>query len=67
MEPSSPLRRLADTLLEEGLTAFVESRRADGMSWRLIARDLREQTDCSVDVTEQTLRTWFAEQTATAS
>lgn len=60
MQPDSALRRLADTLLEGGLDDFVESRRRDGKSWRLICRDLREATNGEIDITEVTLRGWHA-------
>jgi hypothetical protein len=31
-----------------------------GRSWRLIARDLHEDTGGQIDVTAETLRSWFA-------
>lgn len=55
----SVTQRLADTLLEGQLEQFVRSRRAQGRSWRLISRDLYEATQ--VDVSYETLRTWFPE------
>lgn len=58
---SSPNFRLADHLLEEGIAAFVGDRRAAGRSWRLITRDVYEATDHQVDVTYETLRSWFPE------
>ena len=59
----TPSHRLADALLgDDGpLETFVRARRADGKSWRLIARDLFDATEGGVDVTVQTLCTWFAE------
>lgn len=59
--PATPTHRLADHLLGDRgpLEDFVRSRRADGRSWRLIARDLYEATDRGVDLTYQTLWTWF--------
>lgn len=52
-------QRLADALLgDEGpLERFVRSRRAEGVSWRMIARELYERTD--VDVVHETLRLWY--------
>lgn len=52
-------RQLADLLLggDGTLETFVRSRRADGRAWRLVARDLYEQTD--LDLTYETLRGWF--------
>ncbi len=57
----TPNHRLADLLLasEGPLEAFVRSRREQGRAWRLIARDLYEQTDRQVDLTYETLRSWF--------
>lgn len=51
--------RLADQLLGERgpLSSFVTLRRAQGRSWRLIARDLHTETQ--IDVTFETLRSWF--------
>lgn len=50
-------RRLVDELLDGDLDAYVEKRRRSGRSWRLIARDLRD--DIGVDVTDRTLLTWY--------
>lgn len=63
------MARLADHLLgeEQGLEHFVRSRRDAGRSWRLIARDLHEATDGEVDVTFETLRSWFPDRQAVAS
>lgn len=60
---------LADHLLgDDGpLERFVAERRAAGRSWRLIARDLVEATDSAVDVTFETLRSWFPESAEVAS
>ena len=52
-------RKLADVLLGGELENFVRSRRADARAWRLIERDLYEATSGQVDVTFETLRTWF--------
>ena len=59
MGTESPTRRLADHLLDGKLDEYVRSRRAEGMAWRLIARDL--WADIGVDVTYETLRSWFPE------
>jgi hypothetical protein len=56
---ATPTQRLADLLLPTTLGDFVATRRAGGRSWRLIARDLHEQTNGQVDVTAETLRGWF--------
>ena len=57
---ATPTQRLADLLLPTTLGDFIATRRAAGRSWRLIARDLHEQTDGQVDVTAETLRSWFS-------
>lgn len=53
--------QLADQLLgSQGATErFVVERRSQGRAWRLIARDLYEATGKAVDVTYETLRSWF--------
>lgn len=56
---TTPTHRLADVLLPTTLAEFVAEKRADGRSWRLIARDLHEDTNGQVDVTAETLRGWF--------
>lgn len=62
--PSTSTKLLADLLLEQGqgrdLAAFVRERRPE-KSWRIIARELYEATDRKVDVTSQTLRSWFGD------
>lgn len=58
MPEPSPLFRLADTLLQGQLSVFIAERRAVGMSWRLLSRDLYEVTNHQVDVTHETLRVW---------
>lgn len=66
---ATPTERLADVLLGEAgpLDRFVRRRREAGRSWRLVARDLYEATNGEVDVTYQTLRTWFPDDVDGAS
>jgi predicted HAD superfamily phosphohydrolase YqeG len=52
-------RRLADTLLDSGLSAYVSSRRKAQKSWRQISLDIRE--DVNLDIHPETLRLWFVE------
>lgn len=59
----TPTQRLADLLLPTSLADFVQTRRAGGRSWRLIARDLHEDTDGQIDVTAETLRGWYSSAT----
>jgi hypothetical protein len=57
METQTTTQRLADVLLDGKLSEFVFERRAKHRSWRLIARDLYEQT--GIDLTYETLRRWY--------
>ena len=54
-------RQWAEMVLGEDLEAFVRSRREQQprRPWRLIQRDLYEATDGRVDITFETLRSWF--------
>lgn len=65
----TPTRRLAEMLLDGKLEEFVRSRRGSKppRPWRLIERDLYEATDGQVDVTYETLRSWFPDEPAVAS
>ena len=58
---STPTAQLADLILGDAgpLEDFVRSRRAEGRAWRLIARDLYEVTGQRIDVTYETLRSWY--------
>jgi len=53
-------QRLADILLDQPVESYVAAKRAEGRSWRLIARDIYVATDSQIDVTTQTLRQWMA-------
>lgn len=59
--------RLADLILGEPLEDFVRTRRSEGRSWRLIERDLYDASDRQVDVSYETLRSWFPEDRAAAA
>ncbi len=52
-------RRYADLLLQGQLETFVRERRAQDRAWRLISRDLWETTGGELDITYETLRSWF--------
>lgn len=58
---TTPNRRLADVLLGDAgpLDEFVRTRRTRGLSWRVIARELYDNTGHEIDVTHETLRQWF--------
>lgn len=47
------------------LDQYVSDRRANGRSWRLIASDIYDAT--GMDVTYESLRSWFPEQTEVVS
>lgn len=67
MATQTATRRLAEVVLGESLEEYVRSRRSAGRAWRLIARDLWEATDGEIDVTYETLRTWFPDTARSAS
>ena len=58
------LHTAADRLLGDAgpLEDLVADRRNQGVSWRKIAAELRDLT--GIDVTCETLRSWFPEQVA---
>lgn len=58
----SPTYRLADLLLDGNLAGYVHEARSAGKSWRRIAIDLRDLTKTQVDVTHETLRSWFPDE-----
>jgi hypothetical protein len=58
-------RRYADLLLGGELEVFVRSRRAENRAWRLISRDLWESTGGKLDITYETLRSWFPDDAST--
>ena len=61
---ASPTYRLADALVPGGIAAYVKTKRDAGRSWRLISRDLWQDTDGQLDITFETLRSWFTEAAA---
>lgn len=67
MPEPTPTQRLADLLLGVPLGEFVATRRSAKRSWRLIALDLRDETDGEIDVTPQTLQNWYGSETAGAA
>lgn len=58
MPTQTPTQRLASILLGRPLSGWIEERRNEGRSWRLIARDLFDATNGQIDVTHETLRAW---------
>lgn len=65
MPTPTPTQIAANHVLDGKLDEFVGERRAAGRSWRLIARDLLDAT--GIDVTHETLRSWFRQSEAVAS
>lgn len=61
----TPTQALARTMVDD-LDEFVISRRRDGRSWRLIARDLYDATDGRIDVTLETVRSWYGDREVAA-
>jgi hypothetical protein len=49
---------LATELLGVPVLEWIDERRSQGRSWRLVARDLLAATDGKVDVTPETVRLW---------
>lgn len=58
---ASPVYTLTKHLLGEEPRAWIERKRTQGRSWRMLARDLWNETDHEVDVTTQTLINWMRE------
>lgn len=65
MARRTPTYRLIDHLLDGTFDTFVKTRRADGRSWRLIARDIYDAT--GVDVTLESVRGWFLDENGEAA
>lgn len=56
---ASPVFTLTKHLLGQDPREWIASKREQGRSWRLVARDLWNATDHEVDVTTQTLQNWM--------
>lgn len=57
----TPLQTLLDIKVG-GLDEYVDTRRTEGKSWRVISNDLRDDT--GIDITYETLRGWFIDEKA---
>jgi hypothetical protein len=55
----TPTYHLANVLLNGQFAEWVSERRKAGRSWRRIAIELYEVSDQRIDITHETLRTWF--------
>jgi hypothetical protein len=65
MPEMTATQRLADHMLGGKLAEYVTTRRAKGDSWRRISLDLRD--DIGLDVTYETLRSWYPEPEPTSA
>lgn len=63
MRTETPKQRLASLLLETPVAPWIRKRRRRGLSWRLIAIELRDATKGEIDVPPQTLINWSAAET----
>lgn len=59
MPPTPPRQRLADLLLGRSVLDFIAERKANSLSFRRIAADLRDATDGEIDVSDVTVRAWY--------
>jgi hypothetical protein len=65
--PTPSTRQVLTEQLHPWLRGYVRAERAAGTSWRRIVRAVYERTDGNVDVTEETMRTWFRSMTEVSS
>ncbi len=56
---TAPRQRLASLLLKRPVMDFIAERRANGLSFRTIAADLREETSGEIAVSDMTVRAWW--------
>ena len=58
----SPLKQLASILLgDDGpVERFINERRAQGVAWRKVTRELYEATDRKIDISHETAREWVS-------
>jgi hypothetical protein len=60
-ETQSTFQRHASYVLDEPVAEWIRRRRAQGATWKVIGRDLRDRTGGKLDVSEKTLRLWAAQ------
>lgn len=56
------LRQFADHVLGGRLDSLVDELRAQGVGWDKIARTIWDCTDHKINLSGQTLRSWYMEQ-----
>ncbi len=54
----TPTQQLVEMILGEPIEAWIAKQRADGIAWRIVARNLYGATNGRIDVTHETLRNW---------
>ena len=57
----SPTRQLAELILNQPIQEWITARRAEGLSWRSLERELYRETDGRVNTTYETIRKWANE------
>lgn len=57
--PRTPVQELATVLLEEDVTELITKLRDKGTTYREIAKILSARTDGKIDVTINTVRSWY--------
>lgn len=57
-ESETPTQRLASIILGRDVAGYIAEKRKANRTWRLIARDLYDDTNGQIDVTYETLRLW---------
>ena len=64
----SDYRRIAEALFEDRhgqpLTDWIADQKDDGLTWRAVARNLRDLTGGIIDVAPQTLINWLQDTAA---
>ena len=67
MPKQTAKQRLADLVLGRPLAEFVAERRASDMAWRRISRELLDATDGAIDISGESLRSWFCDDEASVA
>lgn len=60
--PKTPRHVQVETELRRDLEQYVRVRLAEGLSWRAICNDVRRDT--GINVSHESLRSWFTEDAA---
>lgn len=55
---ATPTQRLATIYLGQPVDQWVTERRAEGLSWRVIAHDLTDATAGAIVVSHEAVRQW---------